>query len=315
VRGAYGTAAAAHASGAPFVRIDDAVARSGPIDLGYIGRTVHLKFTSFNIYGGGEEQLASVTDYTYAITGVQQYGNAGALAVATLAGIASDNLLTPDEKPRVIMDRDVIVAEQSGIDAQAASYQVSTELTAYDNAVSALTTYLATLTSPVLWSDLSGSTTIVGTTFRTKFADVYTTRQALRNKMDANGKPVIVLDANDFGGTFGSAGTNQTQRSFTVTPAVSCTVDFTATLTAAFVLPDSGMSVYWTVTPAGGSELTLGACNSNSSSRQSFACATSFSAAGGVTLTFALKSSTPTSPPGLTYPLLYASSMRVTQFV
>ncbi len=315
VRGAYGSAAAAHASGVPFVRIDDAVARSGPIDLGYIGRTIHLKFTSFNIYGGGEEQLASVTDYTYAITGAQQYGNAGALAVATLSSIASDNVLTPDEKPRVILDRDVIVAEQSGIDTQAASYQVTTELTAYDTAVSDLVAYLATLTTPVAWDNLTGNTTIVGTTFRTKFADVYTARQALRNKMDANAKTAITLDSHDFGGTFGSAGSNQTQRSFTVTPGVSCTVDFTATLTAAFVLPDSGMQVYWTVTPAGGSALTLGACDSNSSSRQSFTCATSFAATGGVTLTFALKSSTPTSPPGLTYPLLYASSMRVMQHV
>ena len=59
-------------------------------------------------------------------------------ALSTLTNIASDSLLTPDEKPRVIMDRDVIVAEQSGIDAQATNYSVTTEKTTYDNAVSAL---------------------------------------------------------------------------------------------------------------------------------------------------------------------------------
>jgi hypothetical protein len=108
---------------------------------------------------------------------------AAAAANTALADIASDSLLTPDEKPRVIQDRDVIVAEQSGIDAKAVTYGVTTERTAYNNAVSALTTYLASLTSPVLWSNLAGNTTIVGATFRSKFADVYTTRQALLNRI------------------------------------------------------------------------------------------------------------------------------------
>lgn len=109
-------------------------------------------------------------------------------ANADLANIASDSLLTPDEKPRVIQDRDVIVAEQAGIDAQATAYSITTEKTAYDSAVSALTAYLATLTTPTLWSDLGGNTTIVGTTFRTKFSDVYTTRQTLLNKIFAAAK-------------------------------------------------------------------------------------------------------------------------------
>lgn len=188
VRGAYGTAAAAHASGAAFVRVDDAVAHSGPIDLGYIGRTIHIKLTSFNVYGGGEELLSAVTDYTYTVTGVRIYGNAGAAALAGIATIASDGVLSPNEKPRVILDRDVIVAEQSGIDAQATNYAVTTEKTTYDTAVSALTTYLATLTTPVAWDNLTGNTTITGTTFRGKFADVYAARQALHDKIAANAK-------------------------------------------------------------------------------------------------------------------------------
>lgn len=106
-------------------------------------------------------------------------------ALTTLTNIASDSLLTPDEKPRVIQDRDAIVAEQSGIDAQATTFGITTEKTTYDTAVSALTTYLATLTSPVLWSNLTGNTTIVGSTFRQKFLDVYAARQALLNKIAA----------------------------------------------------------------------------------------------------------------------------------
>jgi hypothetical protein len=109
-------------------------------------------------------------------------------ANAALADIASDSFLTADEKPRVIQDRDVIVAEQAGIGAQATNYAVTTEKATYETAVSALTTYLATLTTPVAWDNLSGKTTIVGATFRAKFADVYTTRQALLDKINDNAK-------------------------------------------------------------------------------------------------------------------------------
>jgi hypothetical protein len=109
-------------------------------------------------------------------------------ANAALADIASDGILSPVEKPVVIRDYNVIVAEQAGIDAQATAYAITTPKTAYDTAVSALTSYLGTLTAPVLWSDLTGNTTIVGATFRSKFADVYTTRQAVLNAIYAAAK-------------------------------------------------------------------------------------------------------------------------------
>ncbi|MGN6234988.1 hypothetical protein [Dyella sp.] len=117
--------------------------------------------------------------------------NAAADALAAnqeLANIASDNVLSQGEKPLVIRDTNVITTEQAGIDAQATAYGITTEKTTYDSAVTALTTYLATLTTPTLWSDLSGDTTVVGTTFRSKFADVYTTRQALLNAIYAAAK-------------------------------------------------------------------------------------------------------------------------------
>jgi hypothetical protein len=63
-------------------------------------------------------------------------------ALAKLTDIASDNLLTPGEKPTVIADYGVITSEQAGIDAQAGSYGITTQRTAYNNAVAALTTYL-----------------------------------------------------------------------------------------------------------------------------------------------------------------------------
>jgi hypothetical protein len=109
-------------------------------------------------------------------------------ANAALANIASDNLLSPVEKPVVIRDWNVISAEQAGIDAQALAFGITTEKTAYDSAVTALANYLGALTTPVMWNNLAGDTTIVGATFRTKFADVYTSRQTLLNAIYAAAK-------------------------------------------------------------------------------------------------------------------------------
>lgn len=92
VRGAYGSAASAHSAGAVFVRVDDAVAKSGPVDLGYVGRTVHVKLTSFNVYGGGEEGLADVAEYTHVVAGAQVSGNAGAAALVVAEGAVQTDL-------------------------------------------------------------------------------------------------------------------------------------------------------------------------------------------------------------------------------
>lgn len=109
-------------------------------------------------------------------------------ANAALANIASDGILAAGEKPPVIRDYSVITTEQAGIDAQATAYGVTTEKTTYDGKVTALTTYLGTLGGTTAWNDLSGNTTIDGPTFRAKFADVYTSRQALLNAIYAAAK-------------------------------------------------------------------------------------------------------------------------------
>jgi hypothetical protein len=203
-RGLYGTAHAAHASGTAFARLDDAVFRFGYTSLN-VGTTIYLKFPSFNVFGAAPEDISTVATYSLALLdsahaidwrviaddAVSDAAAAQAAADAAnaeLADIASDGLLTPDEKPRIIYDRDIITGEQAGIDAQATSFGIATEKTAYDGAITALTTYLAGLTTPVLWSNLSGNTTIVGATFRTKFSDVYSARQTLLNKIAAVAK-------------------------------------------------------------------------------------------------------------------------------
>ncbi len=72
-RGMYGTAAAAHATGAPFARLDGAVAQYA-LPANYIGKTIYLKFQSFNVFGGGLEDLSTCAVYTYVPSGVGAVG-------------------------------------------------------------------------------------------------------------------------------------------------------------------------------------------------------------------------------------------------
>ena len=65
-RGQYGTTIASHASGAPWLRIDDNFFRWA-FDPGLIGSTVYIKFTAFNLFSSGEEQLANVNATTYTL--------------------------------------------------------------------------------------------------------------------------------------------------------------------------------------------------------------------------------------------------------
>ncbi|MDD5159695.1 MAG: phage tail protein, partial [Sulfuricurvum sp.] len=145
-------------------------------------------------------------------------------ALTQLTDIASDNVLSPVEKSTVIADYAVIIAEQNGIDTQATNYGITTEKTSYDTSVTALTTYLGTLTAPVAWNVTTGNTTIVGATFRTKFNDVYTSRQTLLNKIAATAKTL----ADSAGSAANSA---QTAANNAQTTANTASTNATAALT------------------------------------------------------------------------------------
>jgi hypothetical protein len=67
-RGLYGTAVGSHASGAPFARLDLAIFEYD-LPPQYVGKTLYLKFQSFNVFGGGLQALSSCTAYTYTPTG------------------------------------------------------------------------------------------------------------------------------------------------------------------------------------------------------------------------------------------------------
>lgn len=83
-RGAYGTTHAAHAIGDTFAQLDNAA----KIDLSpqFIGVPVKFKFQSFNIYGGGLENLASCDVFNYTPTGA---GLSGSTRLSTVTETVS----------------------------------------------------------------------------------------------------------------------------------------------------------------------------------------------------------------------------------
>lgn len=80
--------------------------------------------------------------------------------MSRLEQIQADNILSPDEKPQVILDYQAIIDERAGIEAEAIRYGVTTEKTNYLDAVAALTAYMATLTYPTMWNDVTGYTNL-----------------------------------------------------------------------------------------------------------------------------------------------------------
>ena len=97
-RGQFGTAIAAHAVGAPFVRIDGALFEY-PYLATQADQTVYVKLVSFNLYGRGLQDIATVAAYEIVSAGVPAPGagawtaagstvggETGAAPILTLAG-------------------------------------------------------------------------------------------------------------------------------------------------------------------------------------------------------------------------------------
>lgn len=77
VRGAYGSPVVAHANDAVFVRIDERVARSGPLEPSMVGQDLYIKCLSFNLYGAAPQSLADVSPLVYTVTGQPASYNPG----------------------------------------------------------------------------------------------------------------------------------------------------------------------------------------------------------------------------------------------
>ena len=72
-RGLYGSVPAAHGVGARFARLDTAVFKY-TLPSAYIGTTLTLKFQSFNIWGGGVQDLSTCAAYTIKPIGSGLFG-------------------------------------------------------------------------------------------------------------------------------------------------------------------------------------------------------------------------------------------------
>lgn len=70
------------------------------------------------------------------------------------------SVLTPPQKLFVLSDYERLVNDRTNLNTLADNFGVTTEKTTYNNAFDALIAYLATLTTPVLWSSLDGNTTL-----------------------------------------------------------------------------------------------------------------------------------------------------------
>jgi hypothetical protein len=68
-RGVYGTTIKQHNQTSQFMRIDQNALFSYPFTIADTNKTLYIKFTSINIYGGGEQSLADVSPFMYTIKG------------------------------------------------------------------------------------------------------------------------------------------------------------------------------------------------------------------------------------------------------
>lgn len=143
------------------------------------GKLTNIRFGPLTSIAGA---LSAAAAAAQAATNAQQSANS---AQQRLNEIASDGLLTPNEKPEVSAKVNDINNEHAGIDNQAAAFGITAERTNYDNNFTGLFNYLATLTSPVAWYSLGGNTTIDRAAFDQAFAFYYYSRQELLNKIAA----------------------------------------------------------------------------------------------------------------------------------
>jgi hypothetical protein len=115
-----------------------------------------------------------------AVTAANTAQTSANTANSLLADIANDGILTPNEKPAIIREVNIINGEYAGIYTSGLAARNSALRQVYHDAyVALITLYLPLLTTPVLWSDVHGNTNISNTTFQAEFSDYYNARAAL----------------------------------------------------------------------------------------------------------------------------------------
>jgi hypothetical protein len=88
-RGLYGTIPCAYPSGSQFLRVDSNVFQA-PIPSAFIGKSFYIKLQSFNIFGGGLQDLSTCTAYQYTSNGAGTNILVDPIWSALLAGINVD---------------------------------------------------------------------------------------------------------------------------------------------------------------------------------------------------------------------------------
>lgn len=86
-RGIYGTARAAHFAGARFARLDDDIFKYA-VPPQYVGKTIYLKFQSYNQFRGGVEDLSTCVAYPFTVSG-SAFGTGTGGVPATPSGFGS----------------------------------------------------------------------------------------------------------------------------------------------------------------------------------------------------------------------------------
>ncbi len=106
-------------------------------------------------------------------------------ALAAASAAVSDNVITKAEKTKgFVSDLKALIASQALLAARATALGITTEKTAFDGAMATLNGYLATLTTPVAWDNLTGSTSVVGATFTAHLTAALQARATLTVKID-----------------------------------------------------------------------------------------------------------------------------------
>jgi len=127
------------------------------------GNTFRTNFTNF---------------YNYRQILLNKISGVGGTAMGLLDDISNDNKLTASEKQQTKIQVDAIKGEKSGINTLAANLAITTENTNYNTYYTTLIDYI----DPLL-SNLTTTSDITGTTFRTNFTNFYNYRQILLNKI------------------------------------------------------------------------------------------------------------------------------------
>lgn len=171
-RGLNGTAPAAHASGATFVRLDDAIFKLNYASLN-VGETIWVKFPSFNLWGKGLQDLSTVSAYSITVPSADTRYSA---ALADITAISSDSILAHgSEKQQAYIDYQALLNDYNALSTQYAAKgnpaSVATAASDAAAAMTALTNYLAGL-SPS-WTNTAVDTPIVAATWTSTWGAAY----------------------------------------------------------------------------------------------------------------------------------------------